>query len=52
MRQGASDAELIEMVSSIWKGRGDRYSDLRWDALKSGKSYQTTRKIEMITLGG
>lgn len=52
MRQGATDAELTEIIRSVWMGRGDRYSDLRWDALQSGKPYQTTRKIEMITLGG
>lgn len=52
MRQGATDAQLSELIRSVWAGRGDRYSDLRWEALKSGKSYQTTRKIEMITLGG
>ncbi|MND00540.1 Cyclic pyranopterin monophosphate synthase [compost metagenome] len=52
MRQGATDEELSAMIRSIWSGRGDRYSDLRWDALQSGKPYSTTRKIEMITLGG
>jgi cyclic pyranopterin phosphate synthase len=52
MRQGATDAELSELIHAVWSGRGDRYSDLRWEALRSGKSYQTTRKIEMITLGG
>jgi len=52
MRQGATDAELTEIIRSVWMGRGDRYSDLRWEALQSGKPYQTVRKIEMITLGG
>src|SRR6185436_9423896 len=52
MRQGASDEQLQELIRSVWKGRGDRYSDLRWDALQSGKPYNTVRKIEMITLGG
>jgi cyclic pyranopterin phosphate synthase len=52
LRQGASDQQLSEIIRSIWMGRGDRYSDLRWEALQSGKPYQTTRKIEMITLGG
>jgi cyclic pyranopterin phosphate synthase len=52
LRQGATDAELTEIIRSVWMGRGDRYSDLRWDALQSGKPYQTVRKIEMITLGG
>jgi GTP 3',8-cyclase len=52
MRQGATDSELTDIIRSVWTGRGDRYSDLRWDALQSGKPYQTARKIEMITLGG
>jgi GTP 3',8-cyclase len=52
MRQGATDSELTDIIRSVWMGRGDRYSDLRWDALQSGKPYQTARKIEMITLGG
>jgi len=52
MRQGATDEQLQELIRSVWMGRGDRYSDLRWDALQSGKPYQTARKIEMITLGG
>jgi cyclic pyranopterin phosphate synthase len=52
LREGATDEQLTEMIRAIWMGRGDRYSDLRWEALQSGKPYQTTRKIEMITLGG
>jgi cyclic pyranopterin phosphate synthase len=52
MRQGATDEDLQQIIQSIWMGRGDRYSDLRWEALQSGKPYETTRKIEMITLGG
>jgi GTP 3',8-cyclase len=52
LRQGATDEQLQEMIRAVWMGRGDRYSDLRWDALQSGKPYQTVRKIEMITLGG
>ena len=52
MRQGATDEDLTALIHSVWTGRGDRYSDLRWDALQSGKPYNTTRKIEMITLGG
>ena len=52
LRQGETDAQLSERIRSVWMGRGDRYSDLRWEALKSGKPYQAARKIEMITLGG
>ena len=52
MRQGATDEELQQAIRSVWLGRSDRYSDLRWEALQSGKPYETVRKIEMITLGG
>jgi GTP 3',8-cyclase len=54
MRQGASDAQLAETIGTVWQGRADRYSDLRWQRLQSGARYepQAHRKIEMITLGG
>jgi len=54
MRQGASDAELSEIIRNVWTNRGDRYSDLRWERLKSGSAYEPRdhKKIEMITLGG
>lgn len=54
MRQGASDAELTEIIRTVWSDRGDRYSDLRWERLKSESGYEPRahKKIEMITLGG
>jgi cyclic pyranopterin phosphate synthase len=52
MRQGATDLELAEAIRSIWAGRADRYSDLRWEQLKSGEYQPPAQKIEMITLGG
>jgi cyclic pyranopterin phosphate synthase len=54
LRNGASDDEVRNAISSIWAGRSDRYSDLRWENLKSGTGYQPRdhKKIEMITLGG
>jgi len=54
MRQGATDEELTEIIRTIWGNRGDRYSDLRWERLKSGSGYEPRdhKKIEMITLGG
>jgi GTP 3',8-cyclase len=53
LRSGASDQELTDTISGIWSGRTDRYSDIRWQQVQSGK-YQPAqhRKIEMITLGG
>jgi GTP 3',8-cyclase len=54
MRQGAPDEELSEIIRTAWTNRADRYSDLRWERLKSGSGYepQAHKKIEMITLGG
>jgi cyclic pyranopterin phosphate synthase len=54
MRAGASDQELSELIRSVWLSRADRYSDLRWERLKSGAGYEPRdhKKIEMITLGG
>jgi cyclic pyranopterin phosphate synthase len=53
MRQGATDEELADLIGAVWSGRVDRYSDVRWEQLRSGKPYQpAARKIEMITLGG
>jgi GTP 3',8-cyclase len=54
MRRGATDDQLIEVISSVWSKRTDRYSDERLEAMKSPEGYQPKahHKIEMITLGG
>ncbi len=54
LRGGAGDDEILETITSIWSGRIDRYSDLRWEQLASRDSYRPKdhEKIEMITLGG
>ena len=53
MRAGAPDEELAEYIRSVWKGRADRYSEERLDAMKSGEYRPNSRrKIEMIRLGG
>ena len=53
LRSGASDDEIAERIRTIWSGRTDRYSDIRWQQVQSG-GYQPAqhKKIEMITLGG
>jgi GTP 3',8-cyclase len=53
LRGGASDAEIAEFLGNLWRGRTDRYSLERLEALKSS-SYdpKSHRKIEMISLGG
>ena len=54
IRSGATDDHLIEIISSVWNKRTDRYSDERLEAMNSPEGYQPKahHKIEMITLGG
>ena len=54
MRNSATDEQLIEVISSVWTQRTDRYSDERLAAMNSPEGYQPKahHKIEMITLGG
>ncbi|OCA84280.1 cyclic pyranopterin phosphate synthase [Bacillus sp. FJAT-27225] len=47
MRNGATDEEIAERVTSIWNGRADRYSDERTE-----ESAATRKKIEMSYIGG
>ena len=47
MRNGASDEEIRERVSTIWTGRDDRYSDER-----TAETYKNRKKIEMSYIGG
>jgi cyclic pyranopterin phosphate synthase len=53
LRSGASDEDLIGHIGKLWAARTDRYSDLRWEQMRTGV-YQPRdhKKIEMITLGG
>ena len=53
LRSGASDDEILQLLSSIWMKRTDRYSLDRLEALRTA-SYdpKSHRKIEMISLGG
>ena len=54
LRQGRTDAEILDVVGSIWRVRRDRYSADRLEALGSSTGYdpKSHKKIEMITLGG
>jgi GTP 3',8-cyclase len=53
MRDGARDEDLVEFIRSAWKGRTDRYSEERLEAMNSGEYRPNSRKkIEMISLGG
>jgi GTP 3',8-cyclase len=53
LRSGASDDDILKLLSSIWIKRTDRYSLERLEALRSA-SYdpKSHKKIEMISLGG
>nr|WP_263328355.1 GTP 3',8-cyclase MoaA [Neobacillus sp. Marseille-Q6967] len=47
MRNGATDEELRDRITSIWSGRNDRYSDERTE-----ETAKTRKKIEMSYIGG
>jgi cyclic pyranopterin phosphate synthase len=46
LRAGASDAELADLVRSVWADRADRYSELRSPAT------ERLPNVEMFALGG
>jgi cyclic pyranopterin phosphate synthase len=46
LRGGATDGELRDAVASVWRGRDDRYSELRSDATVD------LPKVEMSYIGG
>lgn len=46
LRNNATDAEIAERIGAIWRGRSDRYSELRSDATAG------LRKVEMSHIGG
>jgi cyclic pyranopterin phosphate synthase len=46
VRGGATDEDLAEAVTGIWRGRGDRYSELRSAATSD------LPKVEMSYIGG
>ena len=54
LRTAATDAEISAMISSIWRGRTDRYSNQRLEAINSDAGYRAKdfQKLEMISLGG
>ena len=53
LRTGATDDDIAAHIERIWGARTDRFSDLRWEQVRSG-DYKPGehKKIEMITLGG
>jgi cyclic pyranopterin phosphate synthase len=51
LRQGADDAQLQRDIANVWRGRDDRYSEIRTAATDVAKSGAAAR-IEMSYIGG
>ena len=51
LRQGASDAELLEMIRGVWSHRTDRYSEER-SANGSAAAAGDPSRVEMHEIGG
>jgi cyclic pyranopterin phosphate synthase len=49
LRAGVDDAELAAFAARIWRGRGDRYSEERAEAIAAG---EIRPKVEMSYIGG
>ena len=49
LRDGADDADLLQLIRGAWRKRTDRYSELREEL--RGKDLET-KKIEMYYIGG
>lgn len=47
IRSGLSDDELLEAITGVWQGRGDRYSDERTE-----QTIKNRKKINMSYIGG
>jgi len=53
LRAGATDGDISDFIANIWRGRTDRYSSERLEAIKaSNYDPKSHHKIEMISLGG
>jgi cyclic pyranopterin phosphate synthase len=49
LRAGAGDADLLQLIQDTWRGRADRYSELRGSLPAAPPAEQ---KIEMYYIGG
>jgi cyclic pyranopterin phosphate synthase len=49
IRNGASDAELADLIAEIWLKRGDRYSEMRRPGIEE---QPLVSKVEMYRMGG
>jgi cyclic pyranopterin phosphate synthase len=48
LRAGAGDAEIIGLLQNVWRGRADRYSELRGRLKESAER----QRVEMYRMGG
>jgi cyclic pyranopterin phosphate synthase len=48
LRAGASDAELTGLLQNVWRGRADRYSEVRAELRKT----RERERVEMYRMGG
>lgn len=46
LRAGASDTDLVRLLQNVWRGRSDRYSEIR------GRSITERDRVEMYRMGG
>jgi cyclic pyranopterin phosphate synthase len=51
LRQGADDEQLLRVIANVWRGRDDRYSEIRTSATTAAESVGPAR-IEMSYIGG
>ena len=47
IRDGYSDEQIRELITSVWNKRDDRYSEIR-----ASITDQARRKVEMYQIGG
>jgi cyclic pyranopterin phosphate synthase len=54
LRSGASDADLNDLIATVWRARKDRYSELRTEATRSGRELPIVDpdRVEMSRIGG
>jgi cyclic pyranopterin phosphate synthase len=50
LRDGSDDAALLDFLTEAWRGRDDRYSELRARATREGRP--DLPRIEMFAMGG
>jgi cyclic pyranopterin phosphate synthase len=53
LRSGASDADLVGLLQNVWRGRTDRYSEIRGRLLEhKPEGVEKPERVEMYRMGG